>query len=429
MRPLYQVALVILCIIGIEMAVYTVYKDFALGELAAPIQEHTTALMEGAIPAADEIDFETDSWVRVAHFESTFYQTLFVIDMITMLLIAWVMLRGRISAAIARWAEKLSPNIHLSRGLYLIAYTSLFTIISIPTQISGYLIEGLRGTSFFSFDFFIAGLLQDTMIGAVFALLTFVPFYWIIDRFKKSWWIVGAAFMSAFSAFTMFVSPVILDPLYLDLDPLPDAPLAERIETLANIAGVPIEDVYISDTDNTTFESNAFVTGVGASKRIVLDDTLLTFYTDDEIVSIVGHEIGHYALHHIWYDILVLTASTFVSFYLLFLALGYAVQRFGASFGARRINDITLYPLIGALLGLIGLFTAPATSYVSRTFEAQADAYELHLAANPQASASSLKKMAYQSFTDPDPSPLMQWWFGSHPSMKERVDFFENSTR
>lgn len=429
LRPLHQLVLLVLCIGAVEYGLYLYYANAAQGHLAEPIREHTAMLESGTIPPAHEINLEADSWVRVAHFESSFYQTLFLIDTVMMLLIAWVLLRGRISLAIASWAHKNARSVHLVRALYLLAYSVLFAFIGIPLQISGYLIGSLRGTGVPTPDVLAAGFLQDLVIAGIFALLTFVPFYWIMDRFKRSWWALGALFMSVFSIFTAFVSPVVLDPLYLDLDPIPDSALTERIETLASVAGVPIEDVYLSDTDNSTLESNAFVTGLGASKRIILDDTMLRFYSEDEIIATVGHELGHYVLGHLWYGMIALAVATFVSLYMISLALRYVVRTYGNAFGVTGVSDITLYPLVAVLLSMTSLLTSPATSYVNRTLERAADAYELQLVKNPRASADTLKKMTYQSFIDPDPSPLMQAWFGTHPSMRERIEFFETAER
>lgn len=423
MRPILYVLALFFLTATIETGFVIAYHSATTGVLSAPIAAHTDALKSGAIPPASEIDLEHDDWTQVAHFESTFYQVQLIVDIVMSVVIAWFLIRGGISAAISRKAEGLSFNVHISRSLYLIFFSVLLAAITIPLSISGYLIAALRGTSLMTPDMLIFSMVQNIIVGIIFALLTFVPFYWIMDRFQKWWWAVGAAFLATFTIATVFVGPVLIEPLYIDAQPLEDSLLTEKIRGLAERAHVPLEDIYVSDTGGTTLESNAFVSGLGSTKRVVLDDTLIQFYTPDEITTVVGHEFGHYVLGHLWYDMAVMTILTFFSFGALAFILHWCVKHYGKAIGTLRVNDIVLFPLISTLLSLISILTAPVPSAISREFERQADAYALEITANPKAAADAFTKLTYQSFIDPAPPPLMQWWFGRYPTPQERIAF------
>ncbi|MBI4079994.1 M48 family metalloprotease [Candidatus Kaiserbacteria bacterium] len=415
---------------AIEAASVTLYWQAATGPLAGAIDEHTAALERGVIPPASEIDIENDPWVSVAHFESSFGQAITLVDLVMGILVALVFLFGGVSAALAKYARELSSNVHLSRALYFIFFVLVITCIDLPLAASGPIIEMLRGTGFAMPGYVIFGFFQELSISVIFTIAVFVPLYSIMDRFPKWWWAIGALFMSLVTAFTTFVGPVLIEPLYYELKPLESFEGGEIRAALVDVvsaADIPMERVYVAAVSGATFESNAMVVGLGATKRIVLDDTLIMFYTPREIRGIVAHETGHYVLGHLWIDLAAATVLTFVSFYILSSVLSAFVRRFGTHIGAARVNDVVLFPILGVVFFYLSLLISPATSALSRSLEQQADAYALTIANDAEASANGLRKLAYQSFVDVDPPPLLQFWFGTHPPLKERIQFFERS--
>ncbi len=420
------VALLFILTALIEAAFTGVYYYQATGPLAPHIAAHTASLESGIIPAADSIDIRNDPWVKVAHFESTFYQVRFIVDLLMGVLITvFVMLSG-ISATLWKKAKELSPNIHLSRALYLTMLVTLLALINIPLSFSDFLINTLRGTSFIPVEGALFAFVQDVFLGILFTLIPFVPLYFIIEKFKERWWMIGALFMSLVMVSSAFISPVLIDPLYYDVTPLEHGPVREALADIVATAGVPEERIFVSNASASTFESNAIVTGLGTTKRIILDDTLITFYTPEEIRVIVAHELGHYVMHHLWYDIALGVVLTFITYFGAAYALRWFVHRYGKHFHATHAHDIVLYPILSTLLFVIPLLTSPLDSYVSRSFEHQADVYETAIARDPQASIDGFKKMTYQSFIDVEPSPFLQFWFGIHPSVAERIEYYES---
>lgn len=418
-----KVLLLFLLSCAVESCFVIAYQVAAEGRLAGTIYAHTENFTGVTIPSVDKIDLVHDDWVQVAHFESTFYKIQFFVYLVLSLIFGWILIMGGVSTAIARKTREMSTNIHVSRGFYLLFYTLLFAGITLPTVISSYLIGQLRGTLLITPDMVVFSFIQNTVIGILFALLLYIPFYFLIDTMKRWWWFVCGLFVSAFTVFTVFVGPIVLDPLYTDVQPLTDPTVIALVEDIAAKSQIPLERMYVSNIEGTTLESNAKVVGLGKTKRVVLDDTLIKFYTPDEISTIVAHEFGHYAFGHTVRSLTIMTLVTLLSFWLLAVILQFLINQYGTHMKAHRVNDIVLYPLIGTLIGFISLVLAPISSYVNRTFELQADAYSIDLTHKPAAAVTALTKLTYQSFMDPSPPPILQWWLGTYPTPQERIDF------
>lgn len=410
----------------IEIGFVATYHYQATGPLAPAIAEHTATLARGTIPPASDINIHNDPWVKVAHFESSYYQTRFIVDMLMSLIIAGVLVFAGISSALATRARALSPNTHLSRALYLAMLTGVLTIINIPLAFSGFVTEALRGTSFVTADSAVFTFVMDFFMGIFFTLIMFIPLYWIMDRYKHAWWAMGAVFMTLYTIVTVFVSPVLIDPLYYDQQPLEDPLVMAALSDVVSEAGIPTDRIFVTSASQSTYESNAYVTGLWSTKRILLTDTLLTFFTPAEIRAVVAHELGHYVYNHLWYDIALATVLTFLTFFVAAQVFRYLTHHYGSRLGARDVSNIVLFPVISTLFFVIPTITAPISSYTSRAFEHQADMHEARVARDIDSSINSHVKMAYQSFVDVDPPKVLQFWFGTHPTTLERIQYFES---
>ena len=290
-----------------------------------------------------------------------------------------------------------------------------------PQIVSGYLVGHMRGTDTTLPVDAIWSALTDPILSGLYVLALFIPLYWIIDRYKVRWWIVAAAFVSAFSVFMMFIGPVVIEPLYVQATPMEEGSLRTALVDMTQRAGVPIDRIYVNNISWQSLESNAGVSGMGWTKRIELDDTLIRFYSQPEIVFIVAHELGHYVNGDLITDSLIAAISTFVSFWLIAHMLRFWVRKYGRRDGIRGEGDIVLYPLIGFVFLVFGFATSPIICTISRAIESRADAYALTITKDPEAGVGGFKKLAYQSFVDPSPPAFLHFWFDTHPSLDERI--------
>jgi STE24 endopeptidase len=214
------------------------------------------------------------------------------------------------------------------------------------------------------------------------------------------------------------VGPVVLLPLFYRSRPLDRAALRTRLIGLAARAGAPAIDAYEWHLGDRTRKANAALTGLGATRRILVSDTLLYEYTDDEIEVILAHEIAHHVHRDIWKGIASEVILTFGSFLAASRVLSFAVPRLGLEGGA----DVAGLPML--LLAAIALSVAvlPALNALSRAHERRADRFALDLTRNPAAFTTAMRRLASQNLAESHPSRLTKWLFSSHPPIESRLD-------
>ncbi len=213
------------------------------------------------------------------------------------------------------------------------------------------------------------------------------------------------------------LAPVVLLPLFFTFKPLEKAALRDRLTALASKAGTRIMGVYEWTLSDRTKKANAALTGMGNTRRILLSDTLLADYSDDEIEVILAHELAHHVHRDIWTSVLSDMALTFTGFFAAHLALRRAVPFFGLQESA----DPAGIPILLLTAGAIGLCVKPLLNAVSRSHERRADSYALRMTENPSAFITAMKRLGQQNLAEDSPSKLVQALFYTHPPIKERL--------
>jgi STE24 endopeptidase len=245
----------------------------------------------------------------------------------------------------------------------------------------------------------------------------------VIRRRPRDWWLVLSALAVPFTVILSQLAPVLIMPLFNTYRPLRDQDLAERIRALAARSGIEVAEVLEVDMSRQTKKANAFFTGLGRTKRIVLSDTLIEEFTPEQIETVVAHEIAHQAHGDIWRLIAVgsvtTTAVAFVTHRLVHAALKTAAARRA---GLNSPGDVASLPLLGAVGSVAGLLLMPLQNAHSRYIERRADTYALELTDNPESYAAALNKLGEMNLTEIDPPKLEQVLLHSHPSIKDRID-------
>ncbi len=340
------------------------------------------------------------------------------------LLALWGVLASGLSARLRQWVQPLRFSLLRLLCYYLLLTAALLLLHAPLTFYGGYWLPHAYGLSSQSFG----GWLGDVLKSVGVSLLTTVPILWLlfrlIGRFPRIWAVWFWAALTPLIAFGIFAAPLLIDPLFNHFTPLPPGPLRTQIEALAAKAGIPNAPIYVVDKSRQTHETNAYVTGIGSSARIVLWDTILPpRMPQDQVLAIVGHEMGHYVLKHLYWGFLMTVLG-------LLLALPPAqkfAERLLRRFGPRwQVGGLTDYAATPALLLTVSLFTfllAPVTNGVSRAFEHQADAYGLQVTGNGPAMARAFVTISEQNLSDPSPPPFITFWLFTHPPLQERIDF------
>jgi STE24 endopeptidase len=321
--------------------------------------------------------------------------------------------------------QVLAGRFTARRSLLIAGYVALLSILlsllSLPLDLwDGYLREQRFG---FMNQSLAAWLLDRGKLFAVVLLVKMlvVPIlYFMVRRVGRSWWIPGAALAAALVVVGQVVVPVFVAPMFNDFTPLPPSDLKTSILTMARDRGIPADEVYQVDASRQSQHTNAYVAGLFGAQRIVLYDTLLRRMAPREVLFVVGHEIGHYVLKHIWKTV------GFVA--LLFAAGLYFTDRIGRRliashprWGIAGIEQPASLPLLLLLLSLISLVARPVISTYSRSQERAADLFGMDVTRDPEAAASSFLKFAQVDLSEIDVDPVIEWALFTHPSTAHRI--------
>ncbi|MEI7844328.1 MAG: M48 family metallopeptidase [Chloroflexota bacterium] len=238
------------------------------------------------------------------------------------------------------------------------------------------------------------------------------------------WWLWTAGGLLLFQVLIANLAPVLIMPIFNKFVPLGDehAELAERLLKLAEKSKTKVKGVFTSDMSKRSNAANAFLTGIGNTRRIVLGDTLINEFSLDEIETVLAHELGHQVNNDIPLLIGFGTISTALGLYLASLAMSWAVGTFGYS----NVADVAAFPALTLILSLYGLLTQPLDNAFSRWRETKADAYALQATGKNEALASSFTRLANQNLGEIDPEKWVVFMFYSHPPLGERIAMANN---
>ena len=259
------------------------------------------------------------------------------------------------------------------------------------------------------------GVLVDAGLSAL-ALLALVG---IARVARRTWWAWGAGATAALVVAGSFAYPLVVEPVFNDFTSLPDGPLRTAVLELAERDGVAVDDVLVADASRRTTALNAYVSGFGGSRRVVLYDTLVERATPEEVALVVAHELGHATQD----DVLVgtLLGAVGVAAAVCALAVLLSLPRVLRRSGTDGMHDPRVVPLVLALVAVGTLVVGPASNLVSRRVEARADVHSLDLTRDPQTFADSQRRLALSNLSDLDPHPLAYALFATHPSTTERL--------
>jgi STE24 endopeptidase len=250
----------------------------------------------------------------------------------------------------------------------------------------------------------------------------------LVRRFPRRWWIPGSAIVVGFGVVTLWLWPVLVDPLFNDFQPLKRGRLRSEVLDLARRADVKVGQVYRVDASRRTTALNAYVNGIGPTKRVVLYDNLIEDLPPEQVRQVVAHELGHQKHRDLYRGLLWLALVAPAGVYL--------AQRLAETFGRReglgdpnRQPGPAALPAIALAVSLVSLALGLASNVVSRRVEARADSFSLELTHNPAALIALQRELALRNIADPDPPALLQALFGTHPTTVQRIGIGEEWAR
>ena len=344
-----------------------------------------------------------------------------LVDLIYALGIAGLLLWLQISTRIRDWVEERTHSRSYQVMLYAAVYALLTTVAALPLALyEGYFREHAYGLSNQS----LTSWLGDFGIQFAITLVTMVLFlpvlYAVIRRARENWWIWGAGLAIAFQILVLVIYPVFIAPLFNQYTPLPDSAVKTRILSLARANDVPAENVWLVDASRQSSRISANVSGFLGTTRIALTDNLLKQGSADEVLAVMGHEIGHYAMGHTLRLLMMMGLVTLVGFAFVNWAFLIACDIFGGQWQVRKISDVAGLPLLAALSAIFFFLATPVTNSISRTTEFQADIFGLNAVRKPDAFATVMLKLS--TYRKLEPGRWEEIIFFTHPSGRTRIE-------
>jgi STE24 endopeptidase len=361
----------------------------------------------------------TPEMIRHSRIVETLYfvGTAYSIGVLVLLLLSGASRRMRDLAA------ALTKKKFLAAMIYIVFFVLATTILELPlTYYAGFVVphqfdltdQTLGGWLTDEVKGLIIGLVLSAVIGAL-ALFG-------IRKFKR-WWLVLWVGTIPIILLLVVVQPVILDPVFNKFEPLKNQHLKQQLLTLASRAGIEGGDVYQVDKSKQTKTMNAYVNGIGPTKRIVMWDTLLAKMTEEEVLVVMGHEMGHYVMLHMWKGLAFFLMLAFVVYYYGQGIHDRGIARWGRKWGITEPGDPASVPWLLLIVSVIGFLLSPIVAGFSRHLEHNADIFSLEMTHLNEPMARAFVKLAEDSKRDPNPHPFIEFWRYSHPAIAKRIEF------
>jgi STE24 endopeptidase len=358
--------------------------------------------------------------------------TLYFVSYVLGVLFLFLILRLGVAARFRDIAENASDKKWIQGLIFVPLLLLLIDVLEVPVRIYWHRLslhyeQSVQGWGSWFWDW-----TKAETLNAAFGLVIVMILFAVMRRSPRRWWFYFWFPAVAILFGLMVVAPLVIDPLFNKFEPLgkehPD--LVASIAKLTNRAGVPIpqERMFLMVASQKTNAINAYVTGLGASKRVVIWDTAIQKTTADEALFIVGHELGHYVLGHIRRGFFLGAAGLLVAFYFLFRGLHWALDRWAKDWKISGPEDWASLAVLLLLLHILLFVSSPAINWVSRTEEHDADIYGLEvihglIPNSEEVAAHAFQKLGELDLSDPNPPPFITFWLYSHPPLAERLVF------
>jgi STE24 endopeptidase len=341
-----------------------------------------------------------------------------------------------LAMGVPAWMRDVVEKVTKSRWVQCFLFVFLFllaiALLDLPLRIYGHhlgLAYGLsvQGWGSWALDWTKSFAISWLVIG-----LLVMALFWIIRRSPERWWFWFWIPTMAAVLFGVFLSPILVDPLFDKFEPLQQAhpALVQQLEKVVARSGVnlPPDRMFFMRASQKVTSLNAYVTGFGPSKRLVLWDTTIAQSTPDELSGVFGHELGHYALHHIAFGILFAAAALLVAFFIGQRMTQGLLRRYGTRWRIRSQEDWACLAVLMLVLNVLSFFSAPIENAFSRSIEHAADVYgqeAIHdIVADPQmTTVQGFQRLGEVSLEDPTPHPFVEFWTFGHPSTANRASF------
>jgi STE24 endopeptidase len=370
----------------------------------------------------------TDAWLATmtsherarsnAYFEGGYWLTLW--DFLYVAAVMVWLLESKFSAQMRDWTGRVVNVRFLRWWLYWVRFSVVVYVFTSPlTYYQGYFRERQYGLLNLGFSGWFSEEMTAFALMAVLGGLAFSVLVLVMRKLPATWHIWGALASIAFVSLGIVFEPVFVAPLFNKYEPLANSAIKQSILSLARANGIPATDVYEMDASKQSKRVSANVSGFLGTERITLNDNLLARCSPQAILAVMGHEMGHYVLHHIYNALIFSTIVIAAAFWLLRLGMERALARWGERWTVRGVSDVAALPLAVLILSTLGFLFTPISNSFTRAQEFEADLYGLNAARQPDGEAEA--DLLLGEYRKMDPAPLEETFFFDHPSGRTRI--------
>lgn len=379
---------------------------FAEFNVDAEVGKYLATLSGEALEKSNSY-FEGEHWIRL-------WSTLIGC------LVAFLLMASGLSARTRFFSKKLIRFRFLQDAFYTSVYLVLSTLIALPFSFyTGYVREHQYGLS----NLDLAGWFAETGKGLMLSIVLmslFIPLLFkIMRRFPKNWWLGGTLASVAFLMFSMFIAPVFISPIFNKYQPLEDGPLKQDILSMAHSNGIEADNIYWFDASKQSKRISANVSGIFGTTRISLNDNLLKRTSPEEIMAVMGHEMGHYRLNHVYESLIYFSLLILIGFYFVHWFLNTQLLNLRKKWGVNSATDIAYLPVFFAAISVFFFFASPVSNSIIRSNEVEADIFGLNVARQPDGFAKTAMKLS--EYRKISPGYWEEILFFDHPSGENRV--------
>lgn len=329
-----------------------------------------------------------------------------------------------LSSTLRNFSMRIGKKEVLGYSIYILLFFIIYYLLNLPLDFySNYIFDHSYGMSNQTLvRYFTSGILNLLVSAISYGIIFYIPFK-LYKKFPKRWFIYTFLLSIPVMIFIYIISPLYIDPIFNKFQPLADGNVKNSIMELTKKANIKDCNIFLVDKSKDTSALNAYMTGIGYSKRIVIWDTSLKEFSQDELNFIVAHEIGHYVLSHIYKSMVFEGILIFLFLFLIHKLLPLILSDFGGLFHITNSKDFAIIPLVILVLNISIFFISPITSFYSRYHEHEADTFALELTQDNKAGEEAFNKLSKGNLSIFEPNKFYLLWFYDHPSLRDRIIF------
>ena len=371
------------------------------------------------IPAGFE-SFIDEAVLKRTHAYTLEHNTFSLVESLFSSIITLLFVFGGLLGRYASWVSSLTDSFILQGTGFFLFLSYASSLLSLPFSLyRTFRIEDTYGFNTMTPKIWLTDFIKSTLISSVLMIVVLACAFWIVQKSPDQWWFFAWGFFFVFSMFMMYISPYVIEPLFNKFTPLEGGDLEKKITTMMQQTGIRVSRVFTIDASRRSQHTNAYFTGLGRTKRIVLYDTLISKMEENEVLAVLAHEAGHWKKKHVLKMIMIFEALSLAGAYASFRVLKSGIL--ADAFGLPNNAFFAELVILAFVFSIVSFPATPLFSALSRRHEREADKFAVGLAPVPEALATSLIKLSKDNLSNLHPHPWYAAVYYSHPPVVKRV--------